>query len=137
MDKIKKILLLGSTVLLLGACASTEEQEVDAEQLEEDIAMLKEEKTRLENIITETREEHGIERYYVSINVKQKHTILDLEKKIKDEFNDISIAFPVDREYYESVDVGTVIDDSFRKGSFFIEGSIGKWNITVDDKWIE
>ena len=43
----------------------------------------------------------------------------------------------VDKEYYDSIKVGDVIDDSFRMGSFIFKGSFGNWNITVEDKCIQ
>ena len=51
--------------------------------------------------------------------------------------NALEIPLPVDKEFYDSVDKGTVIDDSFRSGSFWMKGSIGNWEISVIDKYIE
>ena len=50
--------------------------------------------------------------------------------------NDISIQVPVDKEYYDSLEIGDVIDDSFRMGSLVMSGSVGKWDITIEDKEI-
>ena len=55
----------------------------------------------------------------------------------KDEMNAITIDIPVDKEYYDGVSIGTVIDNSFRTGSMVVSGSFGKWKITVKDKKIQ
>jgi len=51
--------------------------------------------------------------------------------------NDISIQIPVDKEYYDSVEIGETIADDFRMGSFVFKGSFGSWDITVEDKSIQ
>lgn len=48
----------------------------------------------------------------------------------------IMMQVPVDKEYYDSVEVGDKIDDSFRMGSLIMKGSFGSWKVTVDDKEI-
>ena len=48
----------------------------------------------------------------------------------------LSIQIPVDKEYFDSVNVGDVIDDRFRMGSLIFKGSFGSWDITVEDKQI-
>ena len=50
--------------------------------------------------------------------------------------NDIDIQLPVDKEFYESVEIGSVINDSFRMGSFVMNGSFGNWKIKITDKRI-
>lgn len=137
MIKWKQTALLLGTAIALAGCTQPEDLQQEVVQLEAEITALTAEKESLGTKILETKKEHGLERYMVSINIKQEHTILNVDKMIKDEMNDISIAIPVDEEFYNSVSVGTVLDDSFRKGSFLLEGSIGRWNITVDGKWIE
>ena len=73
----------------------------------------------------------------MTLEIKQTHYTLDLEQHLKDEMNEITIQIPVDKEYYDSVSVGTVIDDSFRMGSMIMKGSFGKWKVTVKDKSIQ
>lgn len=75
--------------------------------------------------------------YIVTINIAQEHPVWDMENNIKDSMNDVDIDIPVNKEFYDSVEVGTVLNDSFRTGSFIISGSIGSWNIKVTDKKIE
>ena len=43
----------------------------------------------------------------------------------------------VSKEYYDAIDVGTVVNDEFRVGSLALKGSFGYWNIKVIDKRIE
>jgi hypothetical protein len=42
----------------------------------------------------------------------------------------------VDKEYYDSVEVGDTIADDFRVGSAIFKGSFGSWNISVENKEI-
>lgn len=51
--------------------------------------------------------------------------------------NDLDIPIPVSKEFYDTVEKGTVIDDSFRMGSFIFKGSIGSWDVVVSDKYVE
>ena len=55
----------------------------------------------------------------------------------KDDMNDVDIDIPVSKEFYDSVEVGTVLDDSFRMGSFIMSGSYGSWDISISDKRVE
>ena len=55
---------------------------------------------------------------------------------MKDETNKTKIQIPVDKAFYDKVDEGDVLDDSFRSGSFFFKGSIGSWEIKVVEKEI-
>ena len=73
----------------------------------------------------------------MTLEIKQTHYTIDLGQHLKDEMNEITIQIPVDKEYYDSVSVGTVIDDSFRMGSMIMKGSFGKWKVTVKDKSIQ
>ena len=136
----KKIILLFLTSLLLTGCG--EEQEKT--KLQEEIAQLENTKNELEISISELQEKEtsekirvGEERYFVILKIEQTHFTLDLEEHLKDSMNTLEIPLPVDKEFYDSVDKGTIIDDSFRSGSFLMKGSIGNWKISVIDKYIE
>lgn len=125
-----------ATVLLTG-CASKEETLTrNITELENKVAELKSEKATLENEITNTKIEKGIAKYVVTFKIKQSHLSLDIGQHLKDEMNEISIQIPVDKEYYDSVEIGDTINDDFRMGSFIFKGSIGSWKITIKDKEI-
>lgn len=142
---MKRILCLLFVVVLMTGCASQsdlneqllEEQNSEMVRLEEVIKELKTEKDNLENEIKDIKIEKDIAKYIITINIKQSHFTLDIGKHIKDKMNDIDIQIPVDKDFYDSVEVGTVLDDSFRVGSFWMEGSIGSWDIKVIDKEIQ
>ena len=76
-------------------------------------------------------------RYIVTYNISQKHYNLDLGDYIKDKMNEITLQVPVDKDYYDSVEVGQEIDESFRWGSLWMSGNFGSWNVTIQDKQIE
>lgn len=76
------------------------------------------------------------EKYIVTFRIKQSHFTLDISEHIKDSMNEITFEVPVDKEYYDSVSVGTVINDDFRMGSLIMHGSFGKWKVAIDQKEI-
>ena len=74
--------------------------------------------------------------YILKMKLKQSHFSLDIGKHIKDAMNAIEFELPVDKDFYNKVEVGTEIVDDFRTGSFILHGSIGSWKMTVEDKEI-
>ena len=137
MKKIISLILVIAILFSITGCIETEESlSEDIKQLKSEISDLETEKVALEKKVVKTKIEKGVAKYVVTINIKQEHTIFDFENNIKDEMNDVSIQIPVDKEYYDSVEVGDVIDDSFRMGSLVVSGSIGCWDISVEDKEI-
>ena len=135
-------MLFLATSLTFGLTGCGEEAEKDA--LIEQIDSLKTEKAELESTVAELKDmataekiRTGTEVYIVVINISQSHFTLDLEEHMKDAMNDVDITIPVSKEFYDSVNKGTVIDDSFRMGSFVAKGSIGNWDIIVKDKYIQ
>ena len=132
------IFLVISLVFCLSGC--TENPEVLEQQITElktQINELEAKKNDLETNISQIKVEKGVAKYVVVIEIKQEHHVLDFTNNIKDEMNAITIDIPVDKEYYDEVSVGTVIDDSFRTGSMVVSGSFGRWKITVKDKKIQ
>ena len=138
--KKKIILLFFLTSLLFTGCG----EEQAKTKLQEEIVQLENTKNELEISISELQEKEisekirvGEERYFVVLKIEQTHFTLDLGEHLKDSMNALEIPFPVDKEFYDSVEKGSIIDDSFRNGSFWIKGSIGNWEISVIDKYIE
>jgi hypothetical protein len=75
-------------------------------------------------------------KYILKLKLKQSHLSLSITKHIKDNMNAIEFEMPVDKEFYDSVTVGSEIVDSFRVGSLLLSGSLGDWEMTVEDKEI-
>lgn len=75
-------------------------------------------------------------RYILHLEMKQSHFTLSIKEHIKDELNSVDFDIPVDKEFYNSVSVGSEIVDEFRSGSFIMNGSFGDWEITVKSKRI-
>lgn len=145
---MKRIIALAMTLCIctsLIGCASKEERlnsniaklEERVVELESDISSLESERDAIKNDIIDIKIKSGTEKYIVTFNIKQSHFTLDIGQHLKDEMNDISIQIPVDKEYYDSVEVGDVIADDFRMGSFIFKGSFGNWDITVEDKCVQ
>lgn len=85
----------------------------------------------------ETAKEKGLEKYIVTFEIKQKHYSLDIGQHLKDNINAITIQIPVDKDYYNQINIGDTIADDFRMGSLVMSGSFGSWNITVQNKEIK
>lgn len=139
--KLISILLI--CIIFLTSCgngnlkAERENLETEISELEEDIRTLQSEKNSIEKLIKDLREENDIPNYIVTFEIGQQHVTLDLGDLLKDEINKTELEVLVSKEYYDSVDVGTVVNDDFRVGSLALKGSFGTWNIEVINKRIE
>ena len=120
------------------ACKSNEEYmnetitELEEElfYLESEVLALEAMKEILQSEITDMKVENGTAKYVVTFNIRQKHFTLDIGQHLKDEMNELSIQIPVDKEYYDSIEVGDTIADDFRMGSLIFKGSFGNWDIS-------
>lgn len=129
------VVLIAMIAIILSGCSKTETvPNEEITKLESEIAQLEAERDRLNEEILNTKIDNGLAKYVITFNIKQTHFTLDIGEHLKDSMNDISIEIPVDKEYYDSVEVGDVIDDSFRMGSFIWKGSFGNWKVTVESK---
>lgn len=122
------VVLIAMIAITLSGCSKTETV------TNEDVAKLEAERDQLNEEILNTKIDNGLAKYVITFNIKQTHFTLDIGEHLKDAMNDISIEIPVDKEYYDSVEVGDTIDDSFRVGSFIWKGSFGNWKVTVESK---
>ncbi len=73
-------------------------------------------------------------KYILKLHLKQTHFSLSISKHIKDAMNAMDFEMPVDKEFYESVSIGTDIVNNFRVGSCILYGSFGDWKMTVKGK---
>ena len=129
------IVLIAMIAITLSGCSKTETvTNEDVAKLESEIAQLEAERDRLNEEILDTKIDNNLAKYVIAFNIKQTHFTLDIGEHLKDAMNDISIEIPVDKEYYDSVEVGDAIDDSFRVGSFIWKGSFGNWKVTIESK---
>ena len=124
------VVLIVMIAITLSGCSKT------GTVANEDVAKLEAERDQLNEEILNTKIDNGLAKYVITFNIKQTHFTLDIGEHLKDAMNDISIEIPVDKEYYDSVEVGDTIDDSFRVGSFIWKGSFGNWKVTVESKEI-
>ena len=132
------IVLIAMIAITLSGCSKTETvTNEDVAKLKSEIAQLEAERDQLNEEILDTKIDNNLAKYVIAFNIKQTHFTLDIGEHLKDAMNDISIEIPVDKEYYDSVEVGDTIDDSFRVGSFIWKGSFGNWKVTVESKDIQ
>lgn len=141
--KILLIMVIALSVLCVG-CSKEDIFNYEIQKLEQDKTnleqikiQLQEEIEELQKVVIDEKINKGMETYLVTLNIKQSHFSLDISDHIKDDMNALEITIPVSKEYYESVSVGQVIDDTFRAGSFLMKGSMGSWKITISNKSIE
>ncbi len=139
----KKILSVVLTVVLLFSLTGCGEQ-AQVDLLKQEISELQEKKTdlqnevsELENITVEKKEENGTAKYVLTLEIKQSHFTLDISEHLKDSMNAIEIQIPVDKEYYDSVEVGQDIADEFRMGSLVFKGTFGNFKVSVIKKEIQ
>lgn len=139
--KLISILLI--CIIFLTSCgngnlkAERENLETEISELEEDICTLQNKKNSIENLIQDLREENDIPNYIVTFEIGQQHVTLDLGDLLKDAINKTELEVMVSKEYYDAVEIGTVVNDDFRVGSLALKGSFGSWIIEVIDKRIE
>lgn len=145
MKKMIAVIMAVIMLIMFAGCGRTEEEKLSTEvgvlkdqivTLKSEISALEIQKADLEKEVIDTKVENGTAKYVVTFNIKQSHFTLDISQHLKDSMNDISIQVPVDKEYYDSIEIGDTIDDSFRMGSLLFCGSFGNWDITVENKEI-
>lgn len=130
-------LVLMIMIIVIGTmgCGANEKELGDQIQtLQEEIYTLETQKETLKNEIVDIKEGNGTAKYVITFEIKQSHFSLDIGKHLKDAMNAIEIEIPVDKEYFDSVEVGDTINDDFRVGSLVMKGSFGSWDITVKSK---
>lgn len=132
----KAVVLLICTVVALTGCSSYDSNYKTPYEINQERETAESEAQKEFEI-----EHYGIEdgetKYFVTINIAQSHFTLDLMEHLKDSMNDVNIEIMVDKDYYDSVEIGENLEDSFRWGSFIRSGSIGSWDIKVADKRTE
>lgn len=130
-------LVLMIMIIVIGTmgCGANEKELGDQIQtLQEEIYTLEAQKETLKNEIVDIKEENGTAKYVITFEIKQSHFSLDLGKHLKDAMNAIEIEIPVDKEYFDNVEVGDTINNDFRVGSLVMKGSFGSWDVTVKGK---
>lgn len=143
MEMKKKISGAILVVVLLFSLTSCGEQE-QVDFLNQQIAELQTQKssleveiTDLENMVAQKKEENGTAKYILTLEIKQTHFTLKISEHLKDAMNAIEIQIPVDKEYYDSVEVGQNIADEFRMGSLVFKGTFGNFKVSVIKKEIQ
>jgi hypothetical protein len=144
------IALYAMLAVVLSSCESQQDVQSDIERLKNERATIQQEVQNLSvlknskqkeiasineklkelNIYNSGRNPH----YILKIRLKQSRISLDIGKHIKDGMNAIEFELPVDKDFYNSVSVGTKITDKFRTGSFILNGSFSSWDMTVEGK---
>ena len=139
MKKIRAVIITTvMTLLMLAGCTENNEYlEQQRDELRTEIATLQDQKAAIEAEVVNAKVESGTTKYVVTFCIKQSHFTLDIGEHLKDSMNEITLEVPVDKEYYDNVTVGSVINDDFRMGSLIMHGSFGNWKVTVDKKEIQ
>lgn len=138
---MRKIIILTMVLLALTGCSYNNQeiirsQEIDIKELKEEIENLETQKGKLLKDVQDIKVERNVAKYIITLKISQSHLTLDLGKHMKDVMNTIEIQLPVDKEFYESVNQGELLDSSFRLGSALLEGSWGNWKVEIIKKEI-
>jgi len=72
--------------------------------------------------------------YQLKLELKQSRVSLDIGKHIKDSMNATEFWIAVDKRLYDKARVGDSLLDSFRGGSFLVNGTTSSWKLTVREK---
>ena len=75
--------------------------------------------------------------YYLTIKSKKSSFTLDMGQHIKDAANAFTFDIPVDRGFYNSVNVGSNLKEASMNGSLWMSGKFGSVNLTVEKKYIK
>lgn len=75
--------------------------------------------------------------YLVTLKIKQSTFTLDIGEHIKNKMNAVEMTIAVDKRFYDSVQVGQEISNSFKKGSLLFNGDFSKLKVTVVKKQIK
>ena len=95
--------------------------------------------SRNENLINEQNQElqNPKCKYYIVLQIKQRTATLDLEEHLKNSINSVNLTIETSRNFYKSVNPGDVLENSFKGGSFLIDGDISELRIAVKNKYIK
>lgn len=144
------IALYAMLVVVLSSCESQQDVQSDIVRLKNERTTIQQEVQNLSNLKSNKQKEIALldkklkelriynsgrtPQYILKFRLKQSRVSLDIGEHIKDAMNAIEFELPVDKDFYNSVSVGTNITDEFRIGSFILNGSFSSWDMTVKDK---
>lgn len=138
---MKKQILSISLGVFMTVCLTGCSKQVRSDMSKQEISELQIEKQSLEaeiaelsNAVIEKKEENGTAKYVLTLEIKQSHFSLDVSEHLKDSMNAIEIQIPVDKEYYDSVEIGQNVADEFRMGGFIFKGSFGNFKVSITGK---
>ena len=74
--------------------------------------------------------------YLLTLQIKQSTFTLDIGEHIKNKANEIEMTIAVDKRFYNSVQVGEEISNSFKMGSLVFDGDFSSLKVRVKSKQI-
>lgn len=74
--------------------------------------------------------------YLLTLQIKQSTFTLDIGEHIKNKANAIEMTIAVDKRFYNSVQVGEEISNSFKMGSLVFDGDFSSLKVRVKSKQI-
>lgn len=147
---VAAIAVYAMLAVVLSSCESQQDVQNDIERLKNERTTIQHEVQKLSNSKLNKQKEIALldeklnelkiynsgrtPHYILKIKLKQSRVSLAIGKHMKDAMNAIEFELPVDKDFYNSVSVGTKITDEFRTGSFILNGSFSSWDMTVKGK---
>ncbi len=75
--------------------------------------------------------------YVLVIEVHQVTATLDIGEHVKNKINDIELRIPVDKRFYDYINVGeSLTENNFKMGSLIFNGDASVLNFTVKEKFV-
>lgn len=108
--------------------------EWDIEGLAQQIVWLESEIVLLEEEWLETKLQTGAGKYVLTLEITHELENGSGLRSFLCGPVSMIVQIPVDKEYYDYVDVGDILHDDFKMGKFTWAGSSGDWKIVVKDK---
>lgn len=122
-NNVKKyFVLFVATFVLLTGCACTETIEENS--------VVPTSSSQVDKVA-----EPGETKYFITFSIGQSHFTLSIGELIKDDMNETTLTVMVDKDYYDSFEIGDTVNDEFRWGSYIAKGSIGNWDVKISDKY--
>lgn len=89
---------------------------------------------QLEATKTAMAVKNGTAIYIVELELSQSHFSLNIGEQFKDSMNKAKIEIIADKRWYDTVQIGQVLNNDFRMGSAIVNGSWGNWSVKITNK---
>ena len=134
---MKKLIFL-FLIVFVSSCIDTSEENKQLKEINYQLRSENHELTqKKESILRSYQSTKEIISRNENLIKEQRTATLDLEEHLKNSINSVNLTIETSRNFYKSVNPGDVLENSFKGGSFLIDGDISELRITVKNKYIK